>query len=69
MRGAVRADGEPYRPLTRASSIRLFGEWIRKDLSICIADARRNGSNLRLTALSTVLPEVEKMAPALDTST
>jgi 3-hydroxyisobutyrate dehydrogenase len=26
-------------------------EWMRKDLSICIAEARRNGANLPVTAL------------------
>src|SRR5213078_2480750 len=26
-------------------------EWMRKDLSICIAEARRNGANLSVTAL------------------
>jgi 3-hydroxyisobutyrate dehydrogenase-like beta-hydroxyacid dehydrogenase len=26
-------------------------EWMRKDLSICLAEARRNGANLPVTAL------------------
>jgi 3-hydroxyisobutyrate dehydrogenase len=37
-------------------------EWMRKDLSICIAEARRNGANLPVTALvDQFYSEVEKM--------
>jgi 3-hydroxyisobutyrate dehydrogenase len=37
-------------------------EWMRKDLSICIAEARRNGANLPVTALvDQFYAEVEKM--------
>ena len=38
-------------------------EWMRKDLSICIAEARRNGANLPVTALvDQFYSEVEKWA-------
>ena len=45
-------------------------EWMRKDLSISIAEARRNGANLPVTALVDQLyAEVEKMGgKRLDTS-
>jgi 3-hydroxyisobutyrate dehydrogenase len=37
-------------------------EWMRKDLSICISEARRNGANLPVTALvDQFYAEVEKM--------
>ncbi|WP_458756486.1 NAD(P)-dependent oxidoreductase [Afipia sp. TerB] len=37
-------------------------EWMRKDLSICIAEARRNGASLPVTALvDNFYAEVEKM--------
>ena len=37
-------------------------EWMRKDLSICLAEARRNGANLPVTALADAFySEVEKM--------
>jgi len=37
-------------------------EWMRKDLSICITEARRNGANLPVTALvDQFYAEVEKM--------
>src|SRR5437588_6424898 len=37
-------------------------EWMRKDLSICIAESRRNGANLPVTALvDQFYSEVEKM--------
>jgi len=37
-------------------------EWMRKDLSICIAEARRNGASLPVTALvDAFYAEVEKM--------
>src|SRR5471030_965514 len=37
-------------------------EWLRKDLSICLAEARRNGANLPVTALvDQFYAEVEKM--------
>ena len=37
-------------------------EWMRKDLSICLAEARRNGANLPVTALvDQFYAEVEKM--------
>ena len=37
-------------------------EWMRKDLSICLAEARRNGANLPVTALvDQFYSEVEKM--------
>ena len=37
-------------------------EWMRKDLSICIAEARRNGASLPVTALADAFySEVEKM--------
>ncbi|QLH71059.1 NAD(P)-dependent oxidoreductase [Rhodopseudomonas palustris] len=37
-------------------------EWMRKDLSICLAEARRNGASLPVTALvDTFYAEVEKM--------
>ncbi len=37
-------------------------EWMRKDLSICLAEARRNGSSLPVTALvDNFYSEVEKM--------
>ena len=37
-------------------------EWMRKDLSICLAEARRNGANLPATALvDQFYSEVEKM--------
>ena len=37
-------------------------EWMRKDLSICIAESRRNGANLPVTALvDQFYAEVEKM--------
>jgi 3-hydroxyisobutyrate dehydrogenase len=37
-------------------------EWMRKDLSICIAEARRNGANLPVTALvDQFYSEVEKL--------
>ena len=37
-------------------------EWMRKDLAICIAEARRNGANLPVTALvDQFYAEVEKM--------
>ena len=37
-------------------------EWMRKDLSICIAEARRNGATLPVTALvDQFYAEVEKM--------
>jgi 3-hydroxyisobutyrate dehydrogenase len=37
-------------------------EWMRKDLSICIAEARRNGANLPVSALvDQFYAEVEKM--------
>ena len=37
-------------------------EWMRKDLSICIAEARRNGANLPVSALvDQFYSEVEKM--------
>jgi len=37
-------------------------EWMRKDLSICVAEARRNGANLPVTALvDQFYSEVEKM--------
>ena len=37
-------------------------EWMRKDLSICIAESRRNGASLPVTALvDAFYAEVEKM--------
>jgi 3-hydroxyisobutyrate dehydrogenase len=37
-------------------------EWMRKDLSICLAEARRNGASLPVTALvDAFYSEVEKM--------
>ena len=37
-------------------------EWMRKDLSICLAEARRNGASLPVTALvDNFYSEVEKM--------
>ena len=37
-------------------------EWMRKDLSICLAEARRNGASLPVTALADAFySEVEKM--------
>jgi 3-hydroxyisobutyrate dehydrogenase len=37
-------------------------EWMRKDLSMCIAEARRNGAHLPVTALvDQFYSEVEKM--------
>jgi 3-hydroxyisobutyrate dehydrogenase len=37
-------------------------EWMRKDLSICLAEARRNGASLPVTALvDNFYAEVEKM--------
>ena len=37
-------------------------EWMRKDLSICIAQSRRNGADLPVTALvDQFYAEVEKM--------
>jgi 3-hydroxyisobutyrate dehydrogenase len=37
-------------------------EWMRKDLSICLAEARRNGASLPVTALCDAFyAEVEKM--------
>jgi 3-hydroxyisobutyrate dehydrogenase len=37
-------------------------EWMRKDLSICLAEARRNGASLPVTALvDTFYAEVEKL--------
>jgi 3-hydroxyisobutyrate dehydrogenase len=37
-------------------------EWMRKDLSICLAEARRNGASLPVTALvDAFYAEVEKM--------
>ena len=37
-------------------------EWMRKDLSICLAEARRNGAHLPATALvDQFYSEVEKM--------
>jgi 3-hydroxyisobutyrate dehydrogenase len=37
-------------------------EWMRKDLSICLAEARRNGANLPVTAMvDQFYAEVEKM--------
>jgi 3-hydroxyisobutyrate dehydrogenase len=37
-------------------------EWMRKDLSICIAESRRNGAHLPVTALvDQFYSEVEKM--------
>jgi 3-hydroxyisobutyrate dehydrogenase len=37
-------------------------EWMRKDLSICLAESRRNGANLPVTALvDQFYSEVEKM--------
>jgi 3-hydroxyisobutyrate dehydrogenase len=37
-------------------------EWMRKDLSICLAEARRNGASLPVTALCDAFySEVEKM--------
>jgi 3-hydroxyisobutyrate dehydrogenase len=37
-------------------------EWMRKDMSICLAEARRNGANLPVTALvDQFYSEVEKM--------
>src|SRR5436853_3875388 len=45
-------------------------EWMRKDLSICLAEARRNGASLPVTALvDNFYAEVEKMgAKRWDTS-
>jgi 3-hydroxyisobutyrate dehydrogenase len=40
-------------------------DWMRKDLSICLAEARRNGTNLPITALVDQLyAEVQKMGGA-----
>jgi len=40
-------------------------DWMRKDLSICLAEARRNGANLPITALVDQLyAEVQKMGGA-----
>ncbi|HEX2725262.1 MAG TPA: NAD(P)-dependent oxidoreductase, partial [Beijerinckiaceae bacterium] len=37
-------------------------DWMRKDLSICLAEARRNGANLPVTALvDQFYSEVQKM--------
>jgi 3-hydroxyisobutyrate dehydrogenase len=37
-------------------------EWMRKDLSICLAESRRNGASLPVTALADAFyAEVEKM--------
>jgi 3-hydroxyisobutyrate dehydrogenase len=37
-------------------------EWMRKDLSICLAESRRNGASLPVTALADAFySEVEKM--------
>ena len=37
-------------------------EWMRKDLAICLAEARRNGASLPVTALADAFySEVEKM--------
>ena len=37
-------------------------DWMRKDLSICLSEARRNGANLPVTALvDQFYSEVQKM--------
>lgn len=37
-------------------------EWMRKDLAICLAEARRNGASLPVTALvDAFYAEIEKM--------
>src|SRR5436305_454079 len=61
------ASAEVARELDAAAAKRGFNfgfavEWMRKDLSICIAEARRNGANLPVTALvDQFYAEVEKM--------
>jgi 3-hydroxyisobutyrate dehydrogenase len=43
-------------------------EWMRKDLSICLAESRRNGASLPVTALADALySEVEKMGASVGT--
>src|SRR5437763_751721 len=59
------ASAEVARELDAQASERGFGfavEWMRKDLSICLAEARRNGASLPVTALvDAFYSEVEKM--------
>src|SRR5437763_128212 len=57
------ASAEIARELDAAATRAGFAvEWMRKDLSICLAEARRNGANLPVTALvDQFYAEVEKM--------
>ena len=64
-KGAAQSWQMENRHKTMATSKYDFGfavDWMRKDLSICIAEARRNGANLPATALiDQFYAEVQKM--------